>query len=142
MCDGPASIIRPDLPSHVPFEVWRFRNEWSGSPRTRYPFAVKSGHRNRGTFDSRTSLEDLSDRTRSATLNKNLCTDLRFWPKGFFRGSAPNLRVKSNRYYIRDHFRGVVGDAHNATFFLSNLVMDNISQVESHTDATPSTILL
>jgi hypothetical protein len=98
---------------------------------------------NSGTFESRTSvLEDLSDRTRSATLNKNLCADLRFWPQGFFRGSAPNLRVKSNRHYVGDHFRAVVCDSHNTTFFLSNLVMDNISQVESHTDPTPSTILL
>jgi hypothetical protein len=98
---------------------------------------------NSGTFENGTCvLEDPSDRTRSATLNRNLCTDLRFRPQGFFRGSTPNLWVKCNRHYIGDHFRGVICNAHNTTFFLSNLVMDNISQVESHTDTTPSTILL
>jgi len=37
----------PAIPLAVLYEVWRFGNGSSRSPRTMYPSAVKSGYRNR-----------------------------------------------------------------------------------------------
>jgi hypothetical protein len=37
----------PAIPLAVPYEVWRFGNESSKSPRTMYPSVVRNGYRNR-----------------------------------------------------------------------------------------------